>query len=206
MRRTTPVARALTALLALVAAGTLAGCSGTPDDEKPGPTASSASSSPTPSGRTPEQLSAEVLAAAASEAEAARPIGSASGETKGRTRLTIDVLAIEPVSAGTLVTMRFSGEGAAGLAGPAGFADERYGAQSFARTLALVDRTVTKSRYLPLQFDDYREACACPALAMKIGAQGQTVTALYPPLPQGVATVDLEANDILTVEGLPVGR
>lgn len=188
----------------LLAAALLTGCSLGGDDE-PGPTRSGATPSASASapGKSPEQLSAEVLDAAAA-ADEAEPIGSASGTTRGKTELTIDVLSIEPVTDGTLVTMRFSGDGS-GLAGPSGFADERYDAANFGRTLYLVDRTVTKSRYLPLQFEDYREACTCPVLQMELGSTPQTVTALYPPLPDGVTTVDLVANDILTVKGLAVG-
>ncbi|MGL5818191.1 MAG: hypothetical protein ACRCYR_11545 [Phycicoccus sp.] len=200
MRATTTVG----AVAALVAAALLSGCSFTPDEE-PGPTRSGATASSSPTGKTPEQLSAEVLEAAATAAEEARPIGSASGKTRGGTTLTLDVLSIEPVAAGTLVTMRFSGKGS-GLAGPAGFADERYDAMSFARTLYLADRTVTKSRYLPLQFEDYREACTCPMFPMELGAEPQTVTALYPPLPDGVTRVDVVANDIVTVKDVPVSR
>jgi hypothetical protein len=192
--------------LALAAALALGGCSVTSDDEQPGPDgAASPTRSAAADRRTPEQLSAQVLDAAEQAVAGAKPIGSATGETRGGTTLTIDVLSVDPVTDGTLVTMRFSGDGS-GLAGPAGFADKRYNTQEFARTLALVDRTVTKSRYLPLQFDDYREACTCPVLQMELGAEPQTVTALYPPLPEGVTTVDLVANDIVTVEGLPVRR
>ncbi len=189
---------------AALATALLTGCSLGADDE-PGPTRSGATPSATAStpGTSPDQLSAEVLDAAAA-AEEVEPIGSATGTTRGKTELTIDVLSIEPVTEGTLVTMRFSGDGS-GLAGPAGFADERHKAMNFGRTLYLVDRTVTKSRYLPLQFEDYREACTCPVLQMELGSAPQTVTALYPPLPDGVETVDLVANDILTVKGLTVG-
>jgi hypothetical protein len=200
---------ARTLAVAVLGASLLGGCGLLGDDDPsadPGGSASgggSATSSPTPSGPDPAELSEEVLAAAEAEQQAPA-LGSGTGTTAGGTDLTIEVTAVERVSEGTLVTMRFSGTEGGNLGGPAGFGNERYETQNFARTLYLVDPAVTRTRYLPLQFEDYREGCLCPYFPLAVGAEPQTVTALYPPLPPEVSTIDVVANDFLTVSGLPV--
>lgn len=200
--------RAVKTLTVAVLAGTLlAGCGlfGTSD---PDPTDSggggTGTGTPTPDGPSPQELSEEVLAAA-EQADQAAAIGTGTGTTRGRTEVTIDVTAVERGTDATLVRMRISGTDGGSIAGPAGFGNSKFDGISFARTLYLVDPTVTKTRYLPLQFTDYREACLCPYFPFEVGATPQTVTAVYPPLPGTVTTVDLVANDFLTVTGLPVG-
>lgn len=201
--------RALKTLAVTALAGTLlAGCGlfGTGDPD-PDPTGSggggTGTESPAPEGPSPEELAGEVFAAA-EQVEQAPAIGTGSGTTAGQTQLTIDVTAVERTEDATLVRMRFSGTGT-GLGGPSGFGTSKYATITFANTLYLVDPTVTATRYLPLQFTDYREACLCPHFPLELGTDAQSVTAVYPPLPDTVTTVDLVASDFLTVTGLPVG-
>ncbi|MCY7394723.1 MAG: hypothetical protein LH468_01005 [Nocardioides sp.] len=204
--------RATTTLgTALLVATLLGGCGmfGTGDpDLKPtgtGTGAGSGTEQPAPEGPTPEELSEQVLAAA-DQAEQAPAIGTGTGTTAGQIELTIDVTSIERRTDSTLVRMRFTGSEGDSIGGPADFGSAKFNGLSFARTLYLVDPTVTKSRYAPLQFEDYRQACLCPYFPLEVGSTPQTVTAVYPPLPDTVTTVDLVANDFLTVTGLPVGN
>ncbi len=196
-----PRALAAGVLLAVL----LGGCTGGGDEPDPTETTSGTDGGggeQTPSGPTPEELSAQVLDAAAEQAEA-QPLASGSGTSAGGNQVTIDVLAVERVEGATLVRMRVSGS--EGALGPSDFRGARYDGIVFARTLYLVDPTVTATRYLPLQFDDYREACACPYFPLANGSEAQVVTALYPELPAEVTTVDLDANGFLSVTGIPVG-
>lgn len=199
---------ARTLAVAVIGAALLGGCGlfggEGPDPDPTGSRGGTGTASPQPSGPTPEELSQQVLDAA-EEKEQATALGSGTGTTDGGVDLTIEVTAVERVTEGTLVTMRFAGAGGGALGGPAHFGTSRYDTVTFARTLYLVDPAVTATRYLPLQFTDYREGCLCPHFPLEVGAQAQTVTALYPPLPETVTTVDLVANEFLTVTGLPVG-
>lgn len=195
-----PKALAAGVLLAVL----LGGCTGGGDDPEPtNGESSQGGGEETPSGPSPEELSAQVLDAAAAQ-EDAPVLASGTGTTNGGNSVTIDVVGVERIEGATLVRMRFSGD-VADLGGPSQFGNERYRTVEFARTLYLVDNAVTKTRYLPLQFDDYREACACPYFPLENGADPQTVTALYPELPPEVTTVDVVANEFLTVSGVPVG-
>jgi len=200
--------RAAKALAVAVLTGTLlAGCgmfgTGDPDPDPTGSGDGTGTESPTPEGPSPEELSEEILAAAG-EAEQAAAIGTGTGTTAGQTEVTIDVTAVERRTDATVVRMRISGTDGDSIAGPAGFGNSKFDGVNFARTLYLVDPTVTQTRYLPLQFTDYREACLCPYFPFEVGATPQSVTAVYPPLPATVTTVDLVANDFLTVSGLPI--
>ena len=196
-----------TLAVAVLGASLLAGCgmfgTGDPDPDPTSTDGGTGTESSAPEGPSPEDLAEEVFAAA-EQADSAAVIGSGSGVTTGQTQVTIEVTAVERSEDSTVVRMRLSGVGT-GLGGPAGFGNSKYDGISFARTLYLVDPTVTRTRYLPLQFTDYREACLCPYFPMELGAEPQSVTAVYPPLPDTVTTVDLVANDFLTVTGLPVG-
>ena len=116
------------------------------------------------------------------------------------------MLSVDRVDEATLVTMRVD-RGRDLRIGPFDLNTARHASQNFARALFLEDATVTKTRYLPLQFADFRDdACACPYIPLEVGAEPQTVTALYPLLPPEVTTVSLRAGDSsLVIEGLPVG-
>ncbi|MCY7394720.1 MAG: hypothetical protein LH468_00990 [Nocardioides sp.] len=199
-----------TLAVAVLGATLLAGCgmfgTGDPDPSGTGTDGGTSTGTTTaePQGPTPEELSEQVLAAAG-EGERAPAIGTGTGTTAGQAELTIEVTAVERIAAGTLVRMRFSGTPGDNIGGPADFGTPKYQTLYFARSLYLIDPAVTKTRYLPLQFEDYREACTCPHSPLELGSEPQTVTAIYPPLPETVTTVDLVANGFLTVAGLPVG-
>ena len=90
--------------------------------------------------------------------------------------------------------------------GPTTFADGRFGTQNFVRDIYL-DDVAGGTRYLPLQFEDYRAACVCPykPLERRAGAPGRAPPC-SPPLPEGTTTVDLRlASTELALTGLPVG-
>lgn len=200
-------ARYFPAAAGLVVTGLLlTGCSG--GDPEPEPTGTgapteTAATAPTPEGSTPEQLSEQVLAAA-SDNQASPPIASGGGTFDTDVTLDIEVTSLEATEHGTLLTARFSGAPGESLS-LAELGNRTNMSVYFARNIYLVDDAVSHSRYLPLQFTDYRAACVCPAFSLKLGPEPQTVTALFPPLPDGVTSVDLVLNDEVTVPGVPVG-
>lgn len=177
-----------------------AGCT----DDGPRPAASSDPASRGTAGArqgpAPAELSAQVLTAAA-EQETAPAVASGSLTFTTGATLRIDVLSLTRVPSGTLLTMRWSG---AGSLAPGAFRDARYSGIYSARTLYLVDATVSRSRYLPLQFQDYREMCVCPYFPLQLGPGPQTVTALFPALPSQVTSVDIVANEGGSVPRVPV--
>lgn len=189
----------LTALL-------LSGC-GLFGGDDPEPTASGSGSATSgggdePSGPTPEELSQEVLDQARAQEEAPA-IGSGSADITG-TQVTVDVVSVQRADDATTVTMRVSGSEGVNI-GVGEFRDLMYTGVNSARTLYLVDPGGSGTRYLPLQFDDYREMCLCPVFPLELGPEPQTVTAVYPPLPPETTTVDLVVNDTsLSITGLPV--
>ncbi len=155
-----------------------------------------------PGGPTPEELSLEVLDQARAQEEAPA-IGTGSADITG-TQVTIDVVSVLRADDATTVTMRISGSEGVSL-GVGEFRSIMYRGLNSARTLYLVDPTVSMTRYLPLQFDDYREMCVCPVFPLELGTAAQTVTAVYPPLPAETTAVDLVLNDTsLSITGLPV--
>jgi hypothetical protein len=185
----------------------LSGCTGSDDPpESEDPTGGESSSETEPAGPSPEELSAQVLDAADASASGATPLGSGTGTVASGEDLTIDVLSIDRVDEATLVTMRVTAA-TTSVIGPFDMNTARHSGQNFARALFLEDAAVTKTRYLPLQFADFRDdACICPYIPLEVGTEPQTLTALYPVLPPEVTTVSLRAGDSsLVVEGLPVG-
>ena len=192
---------------AVLALGLLAGCTGDkeepPDDQDT--TSGSSGETTEPERPSPEELSEQVLEAADASTQGATPLGSGTGTVVSGTALTIDVLSIDRLDTATLVTMRVSSP-ATSVIGPFDLSTARHASQNFAKAIFLEDATVTKTRYLPLQFADFRDdACVCPYIPLEVGAEPQTVTALYPALPAGVSTVSLRAGDSnLVIEGLPV--
>lgn len=187
-------ARALAVAISAFWAIALTGCTFT-GVEDVAPTPSESTDAPTPA-----ELSQQIFDDASAQEEA-EVIGTGTGTSPGQAEVTIDVIAVERLADATLVRMRFSGSEGAVL-GPADFGVGE--GQSFARTLYLVDSEVTESRYAALRFTDYRNACACPYFPLELGAEPQTVTAVYPPLDAAVTSVDIVANDIVTVADLPV--
>lgn len=184
----------------------LAGCTDDTPSDPPAPGDTSASeTTAAPSGPSPEELSEEMLDAA-DEAAQAPAIGTVTGALTGSGSLTVEVLAVQRLDDATFVKMRWS---APEVINP-GFLDfhdlRREGNESsFARTLFLEDPTTSGLRLLPLQFSDYRTACACPLFPIEVGPDPQVVTAVYPALPAPTTTVDLRLNETgLTVTGLPV--
>lgn len=116
----------------------------------------------------------------------------------------LDVLEVRAVTEGTLVRMRLSSPDGEYTSSPTTFASGRFGTQNFVRDVYL-DDPAGGTRYLPLQFEDYRAACVCPYLPFVVGAEPQEVHALFPPLPPGTGPVVLRlAGTDLVVEGLAV--
>lgn len=158
---------------------------------------------PSPEGPTPDELNADILARAETAA-ASEPIASVTGTaTPQEVRTVLDVLEVRAVDDGTLVRMRLSSPDGDYNVAPTTFASGRFGTQSFVRDVYL-DDTAGGTRYLPLQFEDYREACVCPYIPLDVGPEAQEVHALFPALPEGT-TVDLSlAGGSLAIEGLTV--
>ncbi len=205
--------RATRTLITLVLASTLlAGC-GMFGRSDPDPTGADDATSTDPgsngggeqpSGPTSQELSEQLITATVERDDGAPAVASASGATGRGAAVTMDVVSVQRRASSTLVTFRLSGDPGTTLAARGGFGTAQYESRSFAQTLYLVDDTVSKARYLPLQFEDYRPACTCPHLQLELGPTPQTFTALYPALPDGVATVDLAASDMVTVADAPV--
>lgn len=193
-------------LVAVASSLVLAGCSdGGGGETDPAPTGrdSSASSAGAVSqGPTPQELSQQVLDAA-SDATKTAPVARGTGTPESGKRLTIEVISVERLPTSTLVRLRLSGEGQ-NVGGPADFGDARDNAVNFTRSLRLVDSAVSKVRYQPWNFEDYRTACTCVMTPLTATSTPQLVTALYPPLAAEVSTVDLDANGFLTIEDIPV--
>jgi len=118
---------------------------------------------------------------------------------------TLEVLEIRPVDGATYVVLRLTAPDEAYNVGPTDFADGRFGTRNLVRDIYL-DDAAGGTRYLPLQFEDYRAACVCPYKPLELGPQPQVVTAVFPALPDGTSTVDVRlASTDLAVTGLPVG-
>lgn len=162
-----------------------------------------ASARPSPEGPSPQELNDDILASAIEAAEA-EPLASVTGVvTPEDVETVLDVLEVRAVTEGTLVRMRLSSSSGEFNVGATTFAGDRFGTQSFVRDVYL-DDTAGGTRYLPLQFQDYRAACICPYIPLGVGAVPQEVHALFPALPEG-ATVDLRlADSDLVVAGLTV--
>jgi hypothetical protein len=171
------------------------GSTGEPTDDRPGS----------------EDLSAELLAASKEQTEA-EPVGSATAEVPGKSgeELTVDVMSVTRNEASTTVLMRLTGTDGTTI----NHRDPWYDSprnRGGSRTLYLVDPDVSKSRYLPLSFDQTQQIagvqCACPDLVMHLDEDEEVmVTATYPALPPEATSVDLVANDgWLTIPDLPVG-
>ena len=157
----------------------------------------------TPDGPSPQELSADLLAASA---QSPQPLGSVTAVIPPvQVETTMEVLEIRPVEGATFVVLRLTAPGEAFNVGPTTFADGRFGTQNFVRDIYL-DDVAGGARYLPLQFQDYRDACVCPYKPLELGPEAQVVTALFPALPDGTTTVDLSLGGTeLVLTGLPVG-
>lgn len=188
------------ATAALVATLVLSGCT-SGDDTDDAPDGGDDTASQASQGPSPQELSEQVLDQSQRQQDAPA-VATGGGVFSNETQLDVEVVSLERTATGVLLTARLSG-GDRNL-GPAELRSARNDGVNFARDVHLVDEAVTASRYLPLQFDDYRQACVCPYVPLRLGAETQTVTALYPPLPDEVATVDLVFNDEVTVPGVPV--
>jgi hypothetical protein len=203
-------------VLAAAAAGTaaaLASCtvSATPADDPSATPSDSASvteeaaPSPTePSGPDSAEISADLLAAATDPADE-QPIGTVTAVLAPEdVETTVDVLELRRVEGGTFLRLRIASTGETYNIGPRDFADGRFGTLNFLRELYL-DDTAGGTRYLPLQFEDYRTACVCPYKPLEVGPDAQVVTAVFPPLPDGTDTVTLRMGPSdLVVEDVPV--
>jgi len=201
----------------VLAALTVGGCTiGGADDDEPSGDAAPVTSGPddtagttgpdegeTPDGPSPEELSADLLA---SSAQTPKPLGSVTSVVPPvDVETTLEVLEVRPVEGATFVVLRLTALGEAYNVGPTTFADGRFGTQNFVRDIYL-DDVAGGTRYLPLQFEDYRAACICPYKPLELGPEPQVVTALFPPLPDGTSTVDLSLGGTdLVLTGLPVG-
>lgn len=166
---------------------------------------------PTSKGPSSDELSAQVLDAAQASAEV-EAIGAgtadmpfASGEPSGD-ELTLEVLSVTRAQATTLVRMRVSTTGEPFFVTPQALARPTGPRSlSFSHDFVLEDPTVTKTRYLPLQFEDHRVACVCPYHPIEVGPQPQIISTLYPALPAEVTTVTLQVGRTkLTIANLPV--
>ncbi len=211
MRRTT--SRTVLGAVAVVTVLALGvGCTSGGEDPEPtdGGSSTSSTGEPEPEGLTSEDLSAELLAAGEQAADA-EPLGSATAAVPGGNgELTVDVLAVQRNEASTTVVMRWTGTDGVNVSQRTPWYDSPRN-RGGSRNLYLVEPTVSKSRYLPLSFDQTQQIagiqCACPDLTMKLGgSEGVYLTATYAALPPEATTVDLMANDgWLTITGLPVG-
>lgn len=193
----------------------LAGCGlfGGDDPEPTGPDRTSGSGAgteqPTQEGLTPEALSAEILETSEQMADA-EPVATvtATFPAAGNPELTVDVLSVRRNETSTTVLMRWTGPAAATVSANEPWYDSVRN-RGGTRNLYLVDPAVTKSRYLPLSFEQAQQIgpvqCACPDLVMQLGDDGIVVSSTYAALPPEVETVDLVANDgWLTLTGIPV--
>lgn len=205
--RARPGALVAAALASLVLAGCTVGGEPPAPTEDAAPPASVGSKDPTPSdtpdGPTPEELSEDLLAAAAVQPE---PLGSVTAVVPPQdVETTMEVLEVRAVDGATHVVLRLSAPGGTFNVGLNTFAEGRFGSQSFVRDVYL-DDVDGGTRYLPFQFQDSREACVCPYKPLELGTEPQVVTALFPALPEGTATVDVRlASTDLVLPGLPVG-
>jgi len=204
-------AAALTLVLAL------AGCSvsfGGDDGDDPTPSDAATDARPddgaatgdddaptTPSGPSPEEVSADVLEQA--EAAAGRAaVASVSDEVEGET-VTLEVLSVRRTADGVLVDLRMSADSPEVRVGATTFNPPPLESISFVRGLTLDDRA-GGTRYRPLVFDDGRDGCVCPYLPLVLGPRPQSLQALYPPLPETVTSVDVNLGDVLVVPGVEI--
>ena len=199
MRRAT--ARVGATALVVVALG---GCGLLGGGDEPAPTADAPTSAAEPQGPPPEELWESVL----DEAEAgldAPAVATGTGSSVSGATYTVEVLGLRRDDTSTLLTMRWTADDEDAL-GPVEFRDERENGLNFARTVSLVDAEVSGLRYLPLQFEDYRDACTCPNLPLQVGPQPLLATATFPPLPTEVTAVDLVIGreGFVTVPDVPV--
>lgn len=149
----------------------------------------------------PEELSADVLAAAGADGPALGT-GTVTVTPPGVTT-TLDVLEVRPVDGATLVRLRLTAEEEWTLS-PTSFASDRFGTINFVRDVYL-DDAASGTRLLPLQFDDHRPACVCPYKPLVLGSEPTVVTTLFDALPEGAASVDVRlAGSDLAVAGVPV--
>jgi hypothetical protein len=202
-------------LLAGAALLALTGCSLSVGDRDEEPATSGADASPdgrpgdgashepatTVDGPSPEELSAELLDDA--EAAAGRPAaGSVSGELGGEPA-TMEVVEVRRTGGAVVAELRMTADEPGAEVSVAVFGSPRFASADFIRTLSL-DDPVGGTRYLPLTFDDGRDACACPYLPLVLGPVPQTVYAAYPPLPETVTEVDVNLGGVLVVPDVAV--
>lgn len=158
----------------------------------------SATATPT---RDVAELSREVLAQAEADAADATVLGSVSGDERGDT-VTLDVVSLQRTSDAVLLEFEMSSPTPDLNIGVSSFADARFNSVSFIKVLYL-DDTAGGTRYLPLFFDDGRQGCVCPYLPLRLGPEPQTLFAMFPPVPDAVATVDVTLGG-LVVPAVPI--
>jgi len=203
----------------VVAASVAAGCTiSSADGEDPTPTLEEASTSgdspsvgpssrpaTTPPGPSPEELSADLLQSAA--AQARRPgLGTASavsGDVQAA-EIVMELVSLERTSDATLLEFRLSSPTPGTPISVGSFESVRFQSPAFVSALYLDDR-LGGTRYRPLFFDDYRNACTCPYLPLSIGPEPQLISALFPPLPESTTSVDVNLGDALVVTDVAVG-
>ncbi len=160
----------------------------------------------TPEGLEPEELAAQVFAAGDATAEVA-PIGSVTApvaDLENRTA-TFDVVRVARIEGATLVEMRLSVDGDPVTVIPGDLDSGIKRVQSFLRDVLMEDARVSATRYRPLQFTDYRDACLCPHIPVELGTETTTLFAVFPELPPAVQTVTITLGDSpLTIADLPV--
>ncbi|WP_380163917.1 hypothetical protein [Jannaschia sp. R86511] len=224
MRRTTVVATVVAAVLALGGCTLSGGEQAAPTDRPAGsaPATDATTSEPTPEpsaeGPSPEELSAQVIDAAA--APVGEPIASQTLAVEDTTptpgtEVTIDVLSVQRTENATLLTMQMSSAEPGVQLGPQAFRNREVDVEFFS-LFALEDGS-NGIRYRPLSWlrpntDDLEPAdgppnsCICPYRGndFTLSPEPLVFEALYGPLPDGVTTVSLTAPGGVDLPDLPV--
>lgn len=210
-----PLLAALVLVISMVAAGcTISSSDGDEETTPPERSAtgsdeasvrpSSSRSVSAPAGPSPDELSADLLEAAA--AQARRPaLGSASTVSSDvqSAQIVLDVISVERTSDATLLEFRLSSPTPGTPISLGSFESVRFQSPAFVSALYLDDR-LGGTRYRPLLFDDYRGACTCPYLPLTVGPEPQLISAMFPPLPESTTTVDVNLADTLVVADVAV--
>lgn len=164
-----------------------AGESSTASDEPENPP----SSQPPVGDVSPDELSADLLASGQQSEAAVVSVSAVVEPTDVET--TLDVLEVRRIEAGTLVRIRLTAAEVYNI-GPTTFAGDRFGTLNFIRDLYL-DDPASGTRLLPLQFEDYREACVCPYKPLELGPEPTVVTAVFDVLPEAATSVSVSLAD-----------
>jgi len=154
-------------------------------------------------GPSPEELSQQVLDAAAARA-VSEPVATQTIDSDGA-QLTLGLVAVTRTLDGTLAEFRLSSATDGVPAGIGLFEEDALGTVSFIRGVFLED-TGAGVRYRPLVYEDERSGvgCVCPYKPLTLGPEPQTVYALFPPLPEGVTAVDFRTHQGFLVADVQV--